>query len=401
TPLQTLREHQGWSVALIDVQDLYDAWSFGHKAPHAMSAFLQHAVAHWQTAPRFVLLMGDASFDPRDYLDQGPSDWIPTAWVHTAEMETASDDALADLDGDGAADLAIGRLPVRNAAEADHVVAKLLAYDAAEGDWQGRTLVVTDSAGDFDFAGAMQPLVQHLAAATTVTTLSVGTIPLDDARQQLYEYLGAGQLLVTYLGHGSVERWHPQGLLSTSAVHGLANSPRLPVVLAMTCLNGFFHDLYTESIAESLIRAPQGGAVAVWASSGLTRPSGQTEMQRALVTRLLSDERPTLGEAIRAAKASIADADVRRTWILLGDPTLRLPLNSTETSSSPGASPLGTDADSSRGGGGCTLSPGTTFDPVLLSILGFIGVYFACKQVRGLSYRKQLDDDGNNPPPAF
>ena len=35
----------------------------------------------------------------------------------------------------------------------------------------------------------------------------------------------------------------------------------------MNCLNGFFHDLYTTSLAESLITAPQGGAVAVWASS--------------------------------------------------------------------------------------------------------------------------------------
>ncbi|MDH3600814.1 MAG: C25 family cysteine peptidase, partial [Candidatus Tectomicrobia bacterium] len=384
TPLQNLREQQGWSVVLINIQDLYDTWTFGNKDPQAITAFLQHAVAQWQQPPRFVLLMGDASFDPRDYLGQGPSDWIPTTWVHTAEMETASDDALADLDGDGAADLAIGRLPVRSAAEADAVVAKLVAYDAAEGGWRDRSLVVTDSLGDFDFAGAMQPLVQQLAAATEVTTLSVGTTPLDEVRQHLDEYLGAGQLLVTYLGHGSVERWHPAGLLTTSAVYGLENSPRLPAVLSMTCLNGFFHDVYTESMAEALMRVPQGGAVAVWASSGLTRPSGQTEMQRALVTRLLSDERPTLGEAIQAAKASIADLDVRRTWILLGDPTPRLQPKGTEASTSPGAAPPGTHAGSSSGGGGCALSPGTTFDPVLLSILILICIYFIRKKIRSL-----------------
>ncbi len=326
-PLQTLREQQGWSVVLLDAQDLYDEWNFGNKDPLAISAFLRHAVAHWQTAPRFVLLAGDASIDPRDYLGQGPSDWIPTTWVNTVKMETASDDALADIDGDGVADLAIGRLPLRSAAEADNVVAKLVAYDAAQGDWRGRSLVVTDRAGDFDFAGAIQPLARQLEAAMTVTTIASGKMTLDEARRQLYEQLGAGQLLVTYLGHGSVDRWHTQGLLTTSAVHGLANAPRLPIVLSMTCLNGFFHDLYTESVAEALIRARQGGAVAVWASSGLTRPTPQTDVQQALVTHLLRDERPTLGEAIRAAKASIADADVRRTWILLGDPTLRLQPN--------------------------------------------------------------------------
>ncbi len=156
-PLQTLREQQGWAVARIDVQDLYDEWYFGHKNPQAISAFLQHAAAHWQTVPRFVLLVGDASFDPRDYLGEGPSDWIPTTWIRTAELETASDDALADLDGDGIADLAIGRLPVRSTSEADNVVAKLLAYDAAEGDWRGRSLVVTDRPDEFDFAGRRNP----------------------------------------------------------------------------------------------------------------------------------------------------------------------------------------------------------------------------------------------------
>ena len=323
-PLQTLREQQGWSVALIDIQALYNEWNFGNKDPQVITAFLRHAAAYWQTPPRFVLLAGDASFDPRDYLGQGPSDWIPTTWVNTTEMETASDDALADIDGDGIADVAIGRLPLRSAAEADEAVAKLVAYEAAAGSWHGRSLVVTDREGDFDFAGAVQPLVRQLHSAMAVTTLSAGTIPIDTARRQLHQHLATGQLLVTYMGHGSIDRWQAQGLLTTSAVQELTNGPRLPVVLSMTCLNGFFHDLYTESMAEALIRAPRGGAVAVWASSGLTRPTAQTAMQQALVTHLLSDERPTLGEAVQAAKASIADADVQQTWILLGDPTLRL-----------------------------------------------------------------------------
>ena len=49
----------------------------------------------------------------------------------------------------------------------------------------------------------------------------------------------------------------------------LANPP-LSIYVGMNCLNGFFHDVYTESLAETLIKAPAGGAVAVWASSTLT-----------------------------------------------------------------------------------------------------------------------------------
>ena len=31
-----------------------------------------------------------------------------------------------------------------------------------------------------------------------------------------------------------------------------------------------------------------------------------------------------MGEAVTKAKAAISDRDVRRTWILLGDPTMKL-----------------------------------------------------------------------------
>ena len=90
----------------------------------------------------------------------------------------------------------------------------------------------------------------------------------------------------------------------------------------MTCLNGFFHDVWSESLAETLQKDPQGGAIAVWASSALTEPADQKPMNQALVRKL--GEGVTLGEAAAQAKAVASDRDVRRTWILFGDPTTRL-----------------------------------------------------------------------------
>ena len=46
----------------------------------------------------------------------------------------------------------------------------------------------------------------------------------------------------------------------------------------MTCLNGYFHDTTFPSLAEQLLANPQGGAVAVWASSTLTLPAPQLAM---------------------------------------------------------------------------------------------------------------------------
>jgi hypothetical protein len=89
-------------------------------------------------------------------------------------------------------------------------------------------------------------------------------------------------------------------------------------------LNGYFQDPYSETMAESLLKAQGGGAVAIWASSGLTEPDQQAVMNKELIKLLFGRESLTLGEATARAKASVSDQDIRRTWILFGDPTTRL-----------------------------------------------------------------------------
>jgi hypothetical protein len=73
-----------------------------------------------------------------------------------------------------------------------------------------------------------------------------------------------------------------------------------------------------------LLRA-DGGAVAVWASSGLTVPSGQLVADQALFQQLFgSASPPAIGEAVRQAKLASPDPDFMQTWNLLGDPETQL-----------------------------------------------------------------------------
>jgi hypothetical protein len=121
-----------------------------------------------------------------------------------------------------------------------------------------------------------------------------------------------------------VELWRG-GIFDSEDVAALTNGARLPLFVAMTCLNGYFHDPFpTESLAESLLKAGGGGAIAVWASSGLTRPEGQSLMNKKLIPLLFDGKSRTLGEATVKAKTATKDQDVRRTWILFGDPTTKL-----------------------------------------------------------------------------
>jgi MYXO-CTERM domain-containing protein len=313
-PLADRRSAEGWSVELIDLQDVYDEFGAGDKTVFAVRDFLHYAHSHWRVPPRFVLLVGDASFDPRNFLGLGDFDLAPTKLIDAAEMETASDDWFVDWNSDGIPDIAIGRLPVRTAVEATTVVQKTLGYGGLDDLPQGGLFVADQSDGALDFEGsslASEALVSDLMPVDSFFLSQPASTPA-----ALIAKLNQGPFLVNYMGHGSVEEW--EDLFTDLDAAALTNQ-RLSIYLSMNCLNGFFQDVHTQSLAEALLEAPNGGAVAVWASSTLGSFDPQAVLNQELLKRLT---RTSLGEAAQAAKAAIGDLDARRTWILFGDPTL-------------------------------------------------------------------------------
>ena len=318
--LKELREQQGWSVVLVDVEDLYDEFNFGAKSPWALKDFLAQAYAYWNPQPRFVVLVGDTSYDPRNYLGFGEFDLVPTKFVDTKYLKTASDDWFVDFDDDELPEMAVGRLPVESAEETAAVVSKIISYEGASG-LMNEALLVADINDFFNFEGASGDVGSLLPGDMTISEIFRGKSPT--ARSDLLDSLNQGQLLVNYIGHGSAKIWKGNLLTSLDAWN-LTNSPYLPFLVSMTCLNGFFQDPYSESLAETFLKAERGGAVAVWSSSGLTDPEGQLVMNKELIRLLFNGQGLTIGEAIMGAKQVVTDADIRKTWILLGDPTLRL-----------------------------------------------------------------------------
>jgi uncharacterized repeat protein (TIGR01451 family) len=326
-PLVQLRRSQGRSVAAVNVDDLYDEFNFGERSPNAIRDFMRHAAAHWQSKPRYLLLFGGASVDPRNYLGFGFLDFVPTKIVMTSELKTASDDWFSDFESTGFAQLSTGRLPVRTRDEARTVVAKILQYERNEnlGDWINQVLMVADrddpTTSFTQEAKAVQAL---LPRSLKVTDVFAAELDPKTAGEEIIAGINRGKLIVNYTGHGSVEVWSGEDLLDDGAAESLTNGALLPVFLMMNCLNGFFHDVYTESLAQALLFSKNGGAVAVWASSGLTSPQPQFQLDQNVVKLLLSQPPLSLGDATRQAKSDITDSDARRTYILFGDPLLLL-----------------------------------------------------------------------------
>ncbi len=85
TRLAEFHRGRGLSVAVVDVQDIYDEFNFGVLDPQAIKDFLQYAHSNWQApAPRSVLFAGDASSDFKNLSadDSNYADWT----YRTGEM---------------------------------------------------------------------------------------------------------------------------------------------------------------------------------------------------------------------------------------------------------------------------------------------------------------------------
>lgn len=322
--LAQARQQQGWQVAVVDVEDAYDEFAFGARSPQAVKDLLTFARTNWAQAPSHVLLIGDASTDPRNYLELGSVDFVPTQLEATAYFETALDNWLVDNDNDGVPELALGRLPVRTAAQADAVVTKLLSVSVNPAN-RSAVLVSDRVVEGFDFRAVSQQLAGLLPAGLTKHHINRNDGAPDAVRAAIMQAIngaGSSPLVVNWLGHGSTQVWTGDGLLRTQDVSALVNS--LPALFTMTtCLNGYFIDPFQVSLGEAVLTHAPGGAFAVVASTALNQPSTQISFNQQLYQGLFVQGQ-TVGEAVKTARTVVADQDVRNSYVLFGDPTMRL-----------------------------------------------------------------------------
>ncbi len=321
-PLLEWRAAHGHRVLAVPVEAVYDQFGDGRTDPEAIRSFVR------AVRPKYVLLVGDASYDPLDHIAPPEANRLPTFLVQTIfGGETGSDVGFVQSSDDSLPDIAIGRVPAREAAEVKAFVDKTLAYERSTSNaaWQGRVLAVADGQ-DSDFKGDAQAFLDQFKPA--YDTALINPPPnTPDANQQVIDGLNAGAVLVAYFGHGSVTQWGKDNLFTVKDSAALKNRDRLPVVINMTCLTGLFIHPKVTSLAETLLLQNDGGAVAVIAPTSLTLAADQSLFARPLAQAYLADPGAPIGDVVLTAWRSLSvdtpgTRDVLRTFLLFGDPAL-------------------------------------------------------------------------------
>jgi len=342
--VRDLRASQGLRAVLVDVQDVYDEFGYGLVGVIPIHDFLAYAYSQWRApAPSFVLLVGDGHYDPKNYAGYGRTSYIPPylAAVDPWIVETAADNRYVTLVGaDRFPDLMLGRLAVNNSAEATAFVGKILAYEPSpSSDWQRQVLAVADNA---DSAGNYAQQSDNLLSCCLPAPYQASKVyykvthsTVDATRKAIRDGISAGKLIVNYLGHGATTGWAGEPLFTTQDVPLLQNSGKLPVMLPMTCYDGYYHnpELPTDgqdALAEMVTRVEGRGAVASWSPTGNGGAPGHDRLDRGFFRAIFYDGLRTLGEATNSGKldlwASGANLDLLDTYLLFGDPATEMPL---------------------------------------------------------------------------
>jgi hypothetical protein len=327
--LAAYRQVQGLATRVVDIEDVYDEFNAGIPNPHALRSFLAHAHQAWVSAPRAVVLAAAGTSDYRDLLGFG-GNFVPPLMVSTPGGLSSSDLSFGDLAGnDGVPEVAIGRLPVTTPAELAAALAKIQAYEAeGAAPWTGTAVVVADDPeGGFDFGHDSDTLASRLGGLAP-NRLYLGPLSATQVHTELTSAWSDGAAVVTYLGHGGIDRWAQESLFSIPDVASLGNGPRLPVVASLTCVIGRYEVPGFDCLASALVRQADGGAIGVWAPSGIANHADSLLLGQVFAEALWRDDVLTVGDAcIRALAGFHTGGGNPATAIVynyFGDPMVRL-----------------------------------------------------------------------------
>ena len=157
--------------------------------------------------------------------------------------------------------------------------------------------------------------------------------PATTCQRDIQSALNEGTLLVSYVGHGTKQYWAEEQLLTLNLFETIQNQDRLPIMLPMTCLEGFYHEAEagTEAFGEAIVRMANGGAVASWSPTGFGLVTGHDYLEKGFFQAVFHDGIQEIGIAATAGKLYLlahAPAgkydDLIDTFMLFGDPALRV-----------------------------------------------------------------------------
>lgn len=329
---EVLATHRGaqFETMVVDLQDIYDEFNYGVADAKAIREFLSFVWGNWDAVPKFVVLAGKGTLDPKDIRGYA-TNILPVILVSTPRGLFASDTRLGDVAGDdGVPEYAIGRIPVLSSDDLVAYVEKIKGYEQAKaGSLSDNVVLLTDNA---DYAGNY-PVDGDSVALQFPESLNVTHYShpagsnVSETRQAVFDALEEGTEIFNYIGHGSLSRLGHEGYFSRDDADLLTNSNGLPFFIASTCYVGNGTYPGTNSLAEHMLWNAGGGAVGVWAPTGMSINDQAVQLNIELLKAIYTDNLE-MGDATKVAGKRFRSNGGSKFMVgiynYIGDPALKI-----------------------------------------------------------------------------
>ncbi len=347
-------QYDDFTCIIVTPQEVYNEFSSGAQDITAIRDFCKmiYDKADSTNMPRYLLLFGDGSYDPKDR-GENKGNFVPVfqskeSLKHGYSFVT--DDYLGLFDpteGQNAygktIDIGIGRFPVNTSDQAREVVDKIEHYltrsDSLMGDWRNLICFIADDEDNnihFKQAERLQTIID-----TSYTVYNINKIYLDaykqvstpsghrypDVNTAIIETIEKGAIIINYTGHGGENGWSHEKVLDIPTINSWRNKNNMPLFITSTCSFGRFDDPSITSAGEWMMLNPEGAGVSLFTTTRLAWSDPNFKLNRVIIQHAfekINGEYPRLGDLMRISKTLMHSSQSMKNWALLGDPALML-----------------------------------------------------------------------------
>ena len=363
------RNYSNLKVKVVNLETIYTEFASGKQDIGAIRNFVKYVYFNASSADkrvRYLNLFGDASYDFKNRIPNN-TNIVPIYQAINSytegEASFASDDFYAMMDSDegridtfgssffdvGGTDIAVGRMIVSSAQQADEMVNKVIEYHDLKsyGSWRNNYVAISDdpsppadtqhSADKYlqyyqnrlaDRIWAEKPFINvkkiHMDAYQQQTSSGGKRYP--KAREEIFAAFEKGALVFNYLGHGGEDGLSEERIWEKSDGQNLGNRYKYPLFITITCDFSRFDNPYRPTAGEYTYWNPRGGAISMITTiRSIGQGNAQTFNDRLgeYLFSYGSNSYPSIAEALRLAKNSYPNSSTNVVFYI-GDPAIML-----------------------------------------------------------------------------
>lgn len=351
--------HHGLATFVTTTGRVFNEFSGGQPSPIGIRNYIKYiydkAKKNNTITPKYLLLLGIGNFDYKKIDNQTQVPSYESLISNAILSSYTTDDFFAILkegedinspQGIQALALSVGRLPVKNGADADVTVKKLMQYQNENnlGAWRNQLTWVADD-GDYnlhlDHAEEISTGLKlnqpkwnqkkiYLDFFPAINSSAGNTYPL--ANNMIKQMVNNGTLILNYTGHGNYTRLAEEAVITQNEIMQWDNAGKLPLMITASCDFAPFDQPKIAPIGFDALVKNEKGIIGLVAASRLVFAFNNKEINDEFVQQLLVPDKSgnykSIGAALQNAKSNYwkkgSDYTNAFKFNLMGDPALQL-----------------------------------------------------------------------------